>query len=142
MVASCGESNSDTSEISTNLNGVWVSHCHELIDGDDGSFMAYTKDTYTFTETSYTQESISYSDQSCTEATGNKDNWYGTYEVGDVVSLSDGNHAREINFLISSDAWPDRIQNTPVSAFYTTDQTTLNFGDNSKIHYDITYTYQ
>lgn len=141
FVVGCGSSNDNknNTEITDDLTGSWVSHCHEFTDDDDGSFIAYTIDSYVFTKDSFEQESISYADQACTELTGEKDEYYGRIEVGDMTTLSDGSTARKISFWVSSNDWPAEEQNEKFDIHYVTDGVILNFGDDTQIHKDITY---
>lgn len=93
FLAGCGggrSSRPDNTDVNGAIIGSWTSNCHELLDAEDGSLIDYVIDHYEFQESAYTLASISYQESSCDTETGLSDNYFGTYELHERVTTTDG----------------------------------------------------
>ena len=126
----CGGDSDSSSNVDNveSLEGEWVSQCDELTDGEDGSFIAYTIDSYDFDENSYTLESISYSDENCEIGNDNVDTYFGRYTVGETISSSDGTSVTRLSISQESEDWPEGVDALEFEWVYRISGDELSFG--------------
>ena len=149
IITGCG-SDSDPSSNGNqveSLKGEWVSHCYELTDAEDGSFIAYIVDTYEFDDSHYTLEGISYSDENCTDSDGNVDIYFGNYTAGEQIPDTDGTLVTRLSITQEAEDWPEELEPLEFELVYRISGDELNFGlyeddQGAEVNYNITYTKQ
>ena len=145
----CGGSGDSSSSNSSNLDlrGAWISNCYELVDGDDGSFIAYSQDTYTFEEANYTLEAVSFEDVDCITTNGDSDDYFGPYSVGSSLVATDGVSVSRVSLTQDSLVFPDGTALFEIEMVARVTNDMLYFGsfvagETPEVFYDISYTKQ
>lgn len=139
-----GASRPDNSGVNAAITGSWESNCYELLDAEGGSLIDYVIDHYDFQESDYTLQSISYQENSCDTETGSSDNYFGTYELHESMTTTDGASATRMTMTLDSLEFPEGMLPVSIEQVYRASTVDLNFGTYedgglSTIFYDITY---
>ena len=145
LMAACGSDSEYHRSLNVDLNGTWISNCHEFIDSETNERIAYSIDSYTFSDGEFSQTSVSYEDHICRTETGAEDNWYGTYSLGAAVLASDGLEVNRITLDITSDEWLGESQYYVSEVVFRITADQLNFGaylegETPELASSITYT--
>ncbi len=139
-----GSSRTDNTDVNGAILGSWTSNYYDLLDTEDGSLVGYVIDHYEFHESDYTMQSNSYQESSCATETGSSDNYFGTYELHEIVSTTDGASARRMTMTLDSLNFPEAMLAVSMEQVARATRVDLNFGTYegggfSTIFYGITY---
>lgn len=114
LITGCGANSSDNpqddfaGDAENELIGIWISNCYDFT-YEDGLQVktAYAKNLFTFESENYTDSVIEYSDASCRSTNGNTSEDFGTYQIGEEVSSTDGTYIKRITFNRDSSDYPE-----------------------------------
>lgn len=129
MLLCVGCGNDDDQSVLDRLEGNWISSCYELTDADDGSFITYTIDEYSFSKGSYTLQGIGYNDSECTLPSGAIDDYFGEYEIKEDLISSDGRNVTHISVTQDSPGWPEEIEPVSFEAVFFVNGDEMILGD-------------